>query len=453
MMLATLMAGALSLSQPTPEPCYIKGNSRAVECVTYQVPADYQSTADNNQYYFDLEVILVKSLTTTNKPPLVVFAGGPGQAATELTHTLKGSFKEVKKQHDIIFVAQRGSGLSNAQSCAENKPTDLAEVEAAFNECRKKIARLTSQLTTETLVQDIEFVRKQLGYDKLNLWGGSYGTFAAQHYAAKFSQHVNTMILDAAVSLDGNPLVDGGPYAQQALDRLNEACQADALCHQRFPNWQEQLGQLLEIVEQKHVFIQFDGKKQRLGATDLAHIVRTVLYVPSMAAKLPFAIEQARNGNTQVLSALNQMVAGAATDSMYLGLTLGVLCQEHVHQGQGQLAKSLGKGSFVADSYYQFWLTACGKEADKQADYIQVPEQLDIPTLLISGMLDPVTPEQSAEKAMRYLTRAQHIVIPYAGHTNSGRGCMPRLLSEFLSNNKVADDSCITNNKFPLFMQ
>ncbi len=450
MMFSVLVAGAMSLAQPAMEPCFIQGSAKAVECVTLQVPVDYQQQTST---HVDLEVIRYPAESKSDKAPLVVMAGGPGQAATEMTFMLNTAFKKAKQQHDILFIAQRGSGGSNAQPCAEHKPIDNEAVLKAFAECRDKLAEVMPQLSTHVLIQDVEFVRQHLGYPKLNLWGGSYGAFAAQHYASQYPDRVNGMILDAAVALDANPLVDGGFYAQQALERFDATCQSDALCQQRFPEWRKQLDILLERADRGEIAITFNGGDYWLTRTDLAHIVRTVLYVPRMANKLPYAVEQAYLGNSKVLSTLNQFVAGSATDSMYIGLTLGVLCKEHVYQGQAQRAAEAGRDSFTGDSYYQFWLQACGQEAERQADYIQVPEQLDIPTLVISGSLDPVTPEQSAEKALRYLAQAQHIVIPNAGHTNSGLGCMPTLLNEFLLSHQVADASCITNNKFPLFMQ
>jgi len=450
MILTTLLASSLSVGQITMEPCFVEGAKKAVECSMLTVPESYQA---NNGKQVEVHVIRSKAVANNNKAPLFVLAGGPGQAATEMTSTLANSFKEINKQHDIVFVAQRGSGLSNAQPCHHDTQVTTDELIAIFNECHEKLKPIEEQLSTDTLAKDIESVRSALGYDKINLWGGSYGTYAAQHYAMTYSNNVSKMVLDAALAIDDNPLVEGGKYPQQSLERLDEVCQQDNHCAKHFPNWRAQFDELLKTTDNSPIILQFEKNDVSLDSMALAHLVRTVLYSPNVANKLPKAIDAAYNGNYHMLKVLNSMISGAATDTMYTGLTLGVLCQEHVYQGQSQAAKLAGKNSFTEDSYYQFWLKACQTERVQQAESIKPPKQLATPTLLISGTLDPITPEQSAERTRRYLTNTQHIIIPNASHTNSHKGCMPELINEFLLNDEVADTSCITQNRFPPFLK
>ena len=274
------------------------------------------------------------------------------------------------------------------------------------------------------MAKDIEATRIALGYDKISLWGGSYGTYAAQHYASLYPAQVDSLILDAAVALNANPLVIGSQFPQQSLDRLDDICQQDKDCATLFPRWKQHLYQLLSQLEDTPMELSVDGESIELDRTTMAHIVRASLYSPSVAAKLPLAIETAMTGDTRLLGALNGIIAGATTNTMYVGLTMGVLCQEHVYQGQGDIARAVSQGSFTQDSYYTFWADACGTERSEQADYINVPEALPMPALVISGSLDPITPEQSGDLAMAYLPNAQHIVIPMPGiPTPAGVAC------------------------------
>lgn len=456
MFLSTLMVLAVSTGAVSAEnlthrsadltPCYVEGSEKALECTMLSVPESYSRKGSDS---VDIHVIRARSFANTDKAPLFVLAGGPGQAATELTYVLERELKHIKKLHDIVFVDQRGSGLSNGQRCSGTDVSSYEALKVAFAECRKDIANLEEQLSTHTLAFDLESVRKALGYDKISLWGGSYGTFAAQHYATQYPDQVESMILDAALAIDGNPLVAGNGYPQQSLDRLDEICQRDEDCRTLFPQWKLHFYELLEQAENKPLALE-DGT---LDAVSLAHAVRTILYSAKASAKLPMAIESAHKGDMRLLNALNKMIGGAATDSMYVGLTMGVLCQEHVFAGQSQAAEVAGANSFTKDSYYTFWRDICEGERASRASYLQRPEALSMSTLVISGTLDPITPEQSAEKALTYLTNAQHIVIPNAGHVNSGLGCMPRLLAEFLNDGEVEDTSCISKNQFPPFMK
>ena len=450
MILTTLLASSLTVGPIKMEACYVEGAKKAVECSMLKVPESYHKKTNQQ---VEIHVIRSKAVANNNKAPLFVLAGGPGQAATEMTSTLANSFKEINKQHDIIFVAQRGSGLSGAQACHHSAQLTTNELISIFNQCHQRLRPIEEQLSTDTLAQDIESTRIALGYDKINLWGGSYGTYVAQHYAMTFTNNVEKMVLDAALAIDDNPLVAGGLYPQQSLERLDQLCQADKQCKEHFIDWKSQFYELLQSTSHTPISIRVDQKEIAIDAMALAQLVRTVLYSPNAANKLPKAIDAAYKGDYRMLKVLNNMVAGAATDTMYTGLTLAVLCQEHVYTGQSQAAQVAGKDSFTKDSYYQFWKDACQTERAQQASYIQKPKQLVIPTLLVSGNLDPITPEQSAERTRRYLSNVQHIVIPNAGHTNSYRGCMPELINEFLLNGEVADTSCISRNRFPPFVK
>lgn len=448
MLLPSLFASILTLASVDMQSCYVTGSEKEVECAMFDVPLTYQKETNES-----VQLHVVRHRAWSNeKPPVFVLAGGPGQAATEMTHMLNTAFKEVKKQHDIVFVAQRGSGLSSAQSCRVPQTNDIPTVTQAMQACQPVIKPIEEQLSTDTLARDIEWVRKSLGYSSIHLWGGSYGTFAAQHYAATFPVTVQSLVLDAAVALDGNPLVAGNRYPQQSLERLDSICQQDQYCSTQFPDWKNGLDTLLTNAELSPMSISYNGQEMQLDRHSIASLVRTSLYSPEWAARLPLAVTTALQGDTRIFGTLNSMILDTFNSSMYVGLTLGVLCQEHVYDGQEELVSEAGEHTFVGDSYYQFWLSACGSERIAQADYITTPKSLSMPTLLISGTLDPITPEQSAEQALSYLTNAQHIVIPNASHTNSGRGCMPKLLNEFFVTGGVSDATCITSHQFPPFM-
>lgn len=425
--------------------CFVRGLSQQAQCFTLSVPKLYtQENTDTRS----IHVVKVNAKSINKNPPLFVLAGGPGQASAEMTPYINAAFHQVIKQHDIIFIDQRGSGQSLRLGCNTANIFETEKVEAALQSCRKTVMPYMAELTTETYAHDLEQVRQALGFDKVSLWGGSYGTFAAQAYASYYPDSVHVLLLDAVLALNANPLVNGGVYAQNSLQRLYQLCQQDKRCQQRFGNWPEQLLNLKAQFNESPTRLNADSK---ITGDELMHLVRSALYSPEISARLPLAIEQAVNDDLAMFNAISQATAGAASDSMYLGLTMGVLCQEQIYQGQGELALQLAEDSFVGDSYYQFWSNICGGETTTKTVQVKVPEKLSMPTLMISGLLDPITPEQSAEQALSYLSNVTHLIMPNASHTNSSRGCMPTLINEFLLTKSIADSSCILDNKFPPF--
>src|SRR5262249_33163639 len=137
--------------------------------------------------------------------PVFVFHGGPGGAATDwVDETRFGFLAGLRKNHDLVFVDQRGTGSSNGLHCdVGDDPEDL---QAFFGEllaedkvraCRQKLdagANL-KMYTTPIAMDDLDDIRAALGYQKINLMGVSYGAIAAQVYLRQHPEHVRAAML------------------------------------------------------------------------------------------------------------------------------------------------------------------------------------------------------------------------------------------------------------------
>ncbi len=144
-------------------------------------------------------------------------------------------FDRVRRDRDIVLVDQRGTGRSHRLDCHyadQDLLTDLDENQAGPDniKCRDDLSK-SSDLrfyTTSIAVRDLDAVRVALGYERINLYGGSYGTRVAQHYARRYPRATRTLILDGVV----NPEVVLGPAiaidAERALERILARCKADA---------------------------------------------------------------------------------------------------------------------------------------------------------------------------------------------------------------------------------
>ena len=186
----------------------------------------------------------------TEPDPLVFFAGGPGQAATESWPILAGALRKVNESRDILLVDQRGTGKSHPLKCpqvefAEALVADWDEVAAQTRRCLESIDADPRFYTTTVAMHDIDAARRALGYDVVNLYGGSYGTRAAQVYYRLFPEQVRSIVLDGVVP---QTLALGSEHAiklDQAVYRILDACEADAACAARFPDTAGKLRDLL----------------------------------------------------------------------------------------------------------------------------------------------------------------------------------------------------------------
>src|SRR5215210_1135152 len=157
--------------------------------------------------------------------PLVYFAGGPGSAATEDASGIAGAFAKIREHRDLLFVDQRGTGKSHPLDCEFYNPADLQSYLGYFfpleqiRKCRTELEpKADLKLYTTTIaMDDIDEVRAALGYEKLNLFGGSYGTRAALTYLKRHPQHVRTATLQGVAPTDQFMPFDFPQQTERAL--------------------------------------------------------------------------------------------------------------------------------------------------------------------------------------------------------------------------------------------
>src|SRR5262249_31325037 len=129
--------------------------------------------------------------------------GGPGDGATGMAAGAAAMFGGILKHRDLVFVDQRGTGASHGLRCDLYDPADPQSALGDFfppeavKRCRLELEKDTdlTQYTTSIAMADIDEVRNALGYDHVNLWGGSYGTRAALVYLREHAEHVRTATL------------------------------------------------------------------------------------------------------------------------------------------------------------------------------------------------------------------------------------------------------------------
>ena len=168
--------------------------------------------------------VLPANTVTPKDDPLVVLAGGPGQAASTLA-PFASRLAELRRTRDVVLVDQRGTGRSSPLVCEAFKPRDTDVFEPdPLPRAKACVAELTgkgvdlAQYTTTAWIADLEAMREALGYERWNLWGGSYGTRVAQEYLRTHAERVRTMVLDGVAPPGMIISLDVWPTREAALD-------------------------------------------------------------------------------------------------------------------------------------------------------------------------------------------------------------------------------------------
>jgi pimeloyl-ACP methyl ester carboxylesterase len=460
-----LLASCLSTPPDRPEllsSCSIVNIDADTQCGTIHVP---ENPADPNGRSIGLNVLVVPAVSSKPRPdPVFFLAGGPGQAATRVAADMMRVLRTARAHRDIVFVDQRGTGDSNRLHCEEESDTLLGEPlmgedEAkALQDCLDGLDADPRFYTSHLAIDDFDHVRKVLGYESVNLIGASYGTRAALTWARRHPRRVRTMVLDGVAPPDMELFLHFPVDGQAAMDALIRDCAEQPACHEAFGD----LGQTLETVLASEGQVRI--KHPRTGAphvvtltrSTLASAIRGVLYVPMYTSVLPYALHQASTGDWEPLLALTSSFATSLGDTMSGGLMLSVACAEDIPRLDPHTRKEALRGSFLGDETTSYIAQSCDvwPTGEVPPDHA-APVHSDIPTLLLSGSLDPVTPPRWADHAAKTLTRSTHVVAPGAGHGVIGQGCTSRRVSDFLEAGTAEgiDFSCITEIKrAPLFI-
>ena len=459
--LAILVTAAAPASPVREKSCYINGFETPIRCVTISVPLDYDAPSAGS-----IEITAAVAPATTARPapdPLFVFAGGPGQAATSLGPWLDSAFRPARRARDVVLFDIRGTGLSQAIDCtmttsAAQDPVEVLRKDAQA--CAAKAGRLSSFLSSREIVEDIERMRKALGAEKINLWGGSFGTRLSQHYARSYGKHVRAVVMDAASPVGNSIFLTAPRYGEEALQLLLKDCSADPACAKAFPALATDIATLLSQLEAApQTFTATDPRTgiagpARLDRYTLAGTVRAAMYDGLSRSVIPFAIHQSARGNQAPLMALGSGSGDWIAESVSFGSMLGVLCGEDIELARraAPAARSFG---FMTDSYFRTFATAC-----EVWPHRALPERMlqtfksDIPAFAISGARDPVTPPAAAEEALAMFGRRVHLVIPQGFHTNSPSRCVSELIGAFLQDPAAGatDHACAAKITRPRFL-
>lgn len=443
---ATLRMGKLTLTA-----CELKQPDSAATtpafCAKFPVPED---RANPESRKIDLKLAIVKSDSAVPDRNLVVYlAGGPGQSAIQTYPELATGFAPLLRHHDLLLLDQRGTGESHPLKCpdierqqkkqADTEPSIAQRVEW-IGQCAQEVEKTADPryYTTTDAVADLEAVRQALGAPKLDLVGVSYGTRMAQHYASAHPDAVRSIVLNGVVP---NQLVLGATFAESlrhSLELQATACSATPACKQAFGDWYATLHQLYAKLKggppQQVTFADpstYEPVTRTLTADTLAGVVRLFSYSAVTAALLPLAINEAAHGNYAPLMGQSKLLTGDLSESIEGGMQMSVICTEDASLLQ---PRPQDAGLLLGDELIKAFIAECRAwPHNPMPKDFHAPFKSSIPTLLISGERDPVTPPAYAGEVLRGLSDGRSLVVKGLGHAEPMiAGCMPDLVDQFI---------------------
>jgi pimeloyl-ACP methyl ester carboxylesterase len=422
-------------------PLYL--TSIPARCGTLRVPEDREHSKSGS---IALRVAVVPALNRrSTEAPMFLLAGGPGQSAIQVYVALSGAFARINRNHAIVLLDQRGTGESSPQTCEYpeewQQPADpVPALRKATADCLAKLKPRVRFYTTSVAVRDLDEVRAALGYEQIDLYGASYGTRVAELYMRRYPARVHAVILDGVTYPEQIIGLETPQDGENALNLIVTRCRQAPDCAARYPDLQQDLESLLRQFGPQKVMVTIDDPNSGLpleiefNHRILGAALRFLSYSAMQASLLPALIHEAVHGKLRPLASQSIMNARQIGDQLANGMQYSVICSEDEpffnagNIDRAAMARTY-QGTELVDALHE--ICKLWPHGPVDAD-LHAPLHSDIPTLLLSGEADPVTPPADAERAALGLTQHRHLVLKGEGHGQLNTGCVPRLMAEFL---------------------
>lgn len=460
-----------------PGPCDFDIQTSLVEgqdlqCGSLIVPEQHENPEGPT---IQLGVAIIKSPDPNPvSDPVVMLQGGPGGSTIDTyLQMIPLSPKLRKMNRDIVLFDQRGTLYSKPSLFCEqyyeegirqlNEDISDAEsnkrAQAALKACHDLFVKEGINLSVFNSFEnaaDVEALRQVMGWDQINLYGVSYGTLLALHVLREYPQGLRSVILDSVVPPQLNFIPDAPQSQNRALEAIFQACAADTDCNAAYPNLKKEFYETVDRLNANkasiHLIDTATGKTYPAlmdGDTLISGVVQ-MLYLTDWIPLIPRVIYSVRAGDYSFMERVLSLVVFDRT--MSLGMYFSVLCAEDADFQPGDaslqgLPKELAE--MEKDGASQFLETCSFWNVNPLPPKVDEPVSSDVPTLILAGAFDPITPPLYAREAAKTLSKSYYFEFPAGGHGELTSGeCQDSIFLEFINDpNLKPDGSCIAQQK------
>ena len=438
------------------EPCSPFDIAGEMRCGTYTVYENRDAGAGRT---IDLSILVVKAIEADAEPdPVVYFEGGPGGSSVATARFIAGALADVHQRRDLVFIDQRGTGGSGRLAC--NAPLPGGEVslfgslfpDDHIRACANRLDAIADLrlYATPIAVDDIDEVLEWLGYEKVNLFGTSYGTRMALVFLRRHPERVRTTLVNGVAPPHVNVHLFDAPNVDRSLDWLFDDCEQDAACAARFPNLRADLDTLVARFDQGPAQVEAqlsDGTSAKVSFSqgDFGYAIRGMLYGDLAGSIGPWMAEAIETGGWSNFPSYYVQRSRWVASLFATGLHLSVFCAEDIpFMTDADIAEHT-EGTLLGESLIRRYERACEHwpRGAIPAGYHDLVSS-ELPVLIISGERDPATPVVWGDEIQSALPNSRHVVVPDAGHVPL-TPCVIDIQNRFIESGSVAglDTGCV----------
>lgn len=445
---------------------FITPESQGFECGYVTVPEQH---ADPDGPTIRLPVAILKASGDNPHPdPLFLAQGGPGgDAFGVFSATLPNT--DLAQERDLVIFNQRGTLYAEPQlNCTElndiladllvasrEKADELTK--DAYTRCYQRFQAEGINLSAYNSIEnaaDIEAIRAALGYDTFNFYGVSYGTLLGLHLMRDHPEHLRSVILDAVVppQLNFIPLVPQN--TNRLFDQFFQACTDDEPCRMEYPDLETRFFAVVDQLNEQPTTITLTNSATgqpydaRLDGDTLLGFVYQMAYLPGTYAIFPNMVKSFEAGDYRFIEAILPLFI--FDDTISDGMYFSVICSEDA-DFDPEATPLAGLRSQIAanavEDLQNSYIDMCRIwQVDLLPALVDDPVVSDIPTLLLSGRFDPITPPENAVAAAESLSNSFTYVNEVGSHGAFGSDpCANQIVEAFLNNPTTPPNgNCLT---------
>jgi pimeloyl-ACP methyl ester carboxylesterase len=436
--------GATTSSGPTTSPC---GPDAQARCSSVTVPADWSSPDGAS---IRLRVMVFRGAAARPDQDPLFYLAGFGGAATgdDDVAWATSTFADLNQTHDLVLVDQRGTGGSAPQTCpasVEDRTLAADAIRAVVRDCLAGADRDPRHDTTPAAVRDLDRVRAVLGYDRISLYGISYGVTAALAYLQRYGDHVRTAVLDSGSLLDV-PLWQRVPTsAEGAFDQLAQRCSAAPECGGSFDPATD-LASVSQDLAAQPARVPVGGTTATVDLPGfLDAVIDDYLATPSTAVLLPADLHDLAGGRwatvLQRRGADQRTVEDGATPVPMQKIT--ITCSDAwadlspsrvARQPATSFSPAMVAKAAWWDALCSAWLHDPGASG---------PVRTSVPVVFLNGTADPADPPANVAAAADTMPNALLVPVPGGAH-GVLTGCLVPLVTDFVETGATRDEAAWT---------
>ncbi|WP_339655097.1 alpha/beta hydrolase [uncultured Maribacter sp.] len=407
--------------------------------------------------------VLKAKKNDSTKTPVVFLQGGPG-VATLITEEFWANHP-LRNDRDIVLMDQRGTGESQA-NCSHmgeelfkvmgqdyNIEEDYEATKIILAKCKKSIQKKGVDLegyNSRENATDFEDLRKALGIKKWNLYGVSYGSRLGLTIMRDFPENVRSAILLGVHPPESNLFGDRVRSIDKSLLAILKSCKENKGCNSRYPNLKERLHKVLAKMQTEPLQVKYKGKPFVLNYHDTFVLLSVSLYDRHSIGNIPFFIEALENGDTKPII---EFLKAFETFYNYFNLPMNfsVVAYEELPFYDDEdldMAIKQSEFGFNYESYDSTIKLTTDWHSYRAENIENQPVASNIPTILMSGNFDPVTPPNNANEALKYLKNGYAVTFQDESH-NLLNPCVLKITEDFINDPmKKPNLDCNLKRKF-----